>query len=206
MRHFGDILFRGAVEVEQTRRGSRAAYAKMTAQPAPDALSAREREFIAARDSFYLASVSEDGWPYVQHRGGPPGFLKVLDGTTLAFGDYRGNKQYVSTGHFNRNNRAALFLMDYPNRRRLKMLATIDVQDADENPALAARVSMDGEGKVERIFTLNVEAFDWNCPQFITPRFTAAELHEALAPQLDEMERVRRENEDLRQRLAELGG
>lgn len=206
MRHFGDILFRGAVEAEQTRRGSRAAYAKMTGGPAPEALSARENEFIAARDSFYMASVSEEGWPYVQHRGGPAGFLKTLDGTTLAFGDYRGNKQYVSTGHFSQNNRAALFLMDYPNRRRLKILATVAIHEADENADLAARVAIEGEGKVERIFVLNVEAFDWNCPQFITPRFTAGELREALAPQLDEMERVRRENEDLRQRLAELGG
>ncbi len=206
MRHFGDILFRGAVEAEQARRGSRAAYAKMTAQPAPAALSAREREFIEARDSFYMASVSEDGWPYVQHRGGPPGFLKVLDGARLAFGDYRGNKQYVSTGHFKRNDRAALFLMDYPNRRRLKILATATVQEADENAALAARLSMEGEGRVERLFVLNVEAFDWNCPQFITPRFTADELSEALAPQLAEMERLKDENESLKTRLAELGG
>ncbi len=206
MRHFGDIMFRGAVEAEQTRRGSRAAYAKMTGGPAPVGLSGRETAFIAARDSFYLASVSEDGWPYVQHRGGPAGFLKALDETTLAFGDYRGNKQYVSTGHFSENNRAALFLMDYPNRRRLKMLARIDVLGAGDNPDLAARISVDGEGKVERIFVLNVEAFDWNCPQFITPRFTERELQAALAPQLDEMERVKKENAELKQRRAKLGG
>lgn len=206
MRHFGDILFRGAVEAEQTRRGSRAAYAKMTAQPAPKGLSPREAEFIAARDSFYLASVSEGGWPYIQHRGGPPGFLMHLNETTLAFGDYRGNKQYVSTGHFVKNKRAALFLMDYPNQRRLKILATASVYEASENLDLAARVSMEGEGKVERIFTLNVEAFDWNCPQFITPRFTAGELRDVLAPQLDDLERLQKENISLKRRLAECGG
>ena len=205
MRHFGDILFRGAVEAEQERRGSRSAYAKMTEQPAPEALSSRETEFIEARDSFYMASVSEDGWPYVQHRGGPAGFLKVLDGATLGFGDYRGNKQYVSTGHFSRNHRAALFLMDYPNRRRLKILATVDIQEADEDPALAARLSMEGSGKVERLFLLNIEAFDWNCPQFITPRFTTDEMREALAPKFAEMERLQLENASLKQRLAELG-
>ena len=205
MKHFGDILFRGAVEREQTRRGSRAAYAKMTAQPPPAALSDREAEFIAARDSFYIASVSEDGWPYVQHRGGPAGFLKMLDGTTLAFGDYRGNKQYVSTGHFRENNRAALFLMDYPNRRRLKALTTVEVCDVGENADLAARVSMDGEGKVERIFKLHVEAFDWNCPQFITPRYTADELQELPAPQRKELERLKNENVELKRRLTAIG-
>ena len=203
MKHFGDILFKGAVAEEQTRRGSRAAYAKMTASPAPDGFTEREKEFIEARDSFYIASVSEDGWPYIQHRGGPAGFLRVVDINTLAFGDYRGNKQYVSTGHFARNNRAALFLMDYPNRRRLKILATVNVYDRDDAPELAARVSIDGDGHVERVFRFAVEAFDWNCPQFITPRFSADDMRELLAPQIAEMERLQAENELLKAQLAQ---
>ncbi len=203
MKHFGDILFRGAVAAEQTRRGSRAAYAKMTAAPAPDGFSEREKDFIEARDSFYIASVSEDGWPYIQHRGGPRGFLRVVDDNTLAFGDYRGNKQYVSTGHFARNNRAALFLMDYPNRRRLKILATVNVHERDDAPELAAHVSVDGEGNVERIFKFTVEAFDWNCPQFITPRSGADEMRGLLAPQVAEMERLQAENEKLKAQLAQ---
>lgn len=206
MRHFGDIMFKDAVVEEQKRRGSFDAYAKMTAQPVPDELSDRERDFIAARDSFYLSSVSSDGWPYVQHRGGPKGFLKVITGNHLAFGDYRGNKQYVSTGHFQKNDRAALFLMDYPHRRRLKMLARVRVQSADENEELAARVDIEGSGKIERLFVLEIEAFDWNCPQFITPRFSEEEIRESFAPKLAELEKLQRENAKLKDYIETLGG
>ncbi len=201
MRNFGDIMFTGTVKAEQERRGSRAGYAKMTARPAPAGLSDREAAFIAARDSFYMASVNEDGWPYLQHRGGPKGFLRVLGPTTLGFADYRGNKQYVSTGNFKTDNRASLFLMDYPNRARLKIVARANVQEAEDAPALAVRLSVDGEGKVERVFTLEVEAFDWNCPQFITPRFTEEEVRAAIAPKL---EALAAENEALKARLAVL--
>jgi predicted pyridoxine 5'-phosphate oxidase superfamily flavin-nucleotide-binding protein len=204
MRHFGDIMFTGGVKAEQSARGSRAAYAKMTAQPAPEGLTERERAFIAARDSFYIASVNEEGWPYVQHRGGPKGFLAVLDETTLAMADYRGNKQYVSTGNFKNDDRASLFLMDYPNRARLKILARAAVIDADADPDLAARLAVDGGGRVERLFTFAVEAFDWNCPQFITPRFTEAEIAAVMEPKVQEMERLSAENETLKARLAAL--
>ncbi|MEM8771874.1 MAG: pyridoxamine 5'-phosphate oxidase family protein [Pseudomonadota bacterium] len=204
MRHFGDVLFQGAVLEEQEKRGSREAYAKMTAQPAPAGLAERETSFIASRDSFYLASVSADGWPYVQHRGGPEGFLKVIDSDTLAFGDYRGNKQYVSTGHFAANDRAALFLMDYPNKRRLKILAHATVLDAAENENLADRISTEGEGRIERVFTLRVDAFDWNCPQFITPRYTENEVGDALAPLHQEIESLQRENALLKEKLTAL--
>ena len=201
MKHFGDILFQGAVKDEQMRHGSRAAYAAMTAKPPPDTLSDREIEFIAARDSFYMASVSEDGWPYIQHRGGPRGFLKAIDRRTLAFADYRGNKQYISTGHFKRNNRAALFLMDYPNRRRLKILATAQIVDLDAAPELA--MVLDPDQKAERIFRLTVEAADWNCPQHITPRFTESEIRDGLAPQLAVFEQLKEENAALKARLAQ---
>ncbi len=201
MKNFGDIMFTDTVKAEQERRGSRASYAKMTARPAPEGLSERETAFIEVRDSFYMASVTETGWPYVQHRGGPAGFLRVLSPTQLGFADYRGNKQYVSTGNFKTEDRASLFLMDYPNKARLKILARVRVQSADEAPELAARLHVEGEGRVEGVFTLAVEAFDWNCPQFITPRFTAEQVREMMAPQF---EQLNAENEALKARLAAL--
>ena len=201
MQHFGDIMFTETVKAEQARMGSREGYAKMTARPAPEGLSEREADFIAARDSFYLASVTETGWPYVQHRGGPKGFLRVLGPTTLGFADYRGNKQYVSTGNFKTDDRAALFLMDYPHKARLKILARSSIVMAADAPDLAAKVHIDGEGRVERVFTLEVEAFDWNCPQFITPRFSEDEVRTIITPQFDAL---KEENETLKARLAKL--
>jgi uncharacterized protein len=203
MKNFGDIMFTEKVKAEQARGGSRESYAKMTARPAPDGLGEREAAFIAARDSFYMASVTETGWPYVQHRGGPAGFLRVLSPTQLGFADYRGNKQYVSTGNFKTEDRASLFLMDYPNKARLKVLARVRGQSAEAAPELAARLHIEGEGRVERVFTLAVEAFDWNCPQFITPRFTAEQVRELIAPQV---EQLNAENAALRARLAALEG
>jgi predicted pyridoxine 5'-phosphate oxidase superfamily flavin-nucleotide-binding protein len=143
----------------------------------------REAAFIAARDSFYLASVSQSGWPYIQHRGGPPGFLAVLDATTLGFADYRGNRQYISLGNVADDDRVALFLMDYPGRKRLKVLAHMTPFDLAADPDLAARLGPAGYRAVpERGFKLRLEAFDWNCPQHITPRFTVPEVEEAVAP------------------------
>jgi uncharacterized protein len=203
MKNFGDIMFTDTVKAEQERRGSRASYAKMTARPAPEGLSEREAAFIAARDSFYMASVTETGWPYVQHRGGPTGFLRVLSPTQLGFADYRGNKQYVSAGNFKTEDRASLFLMDYPNKARLKILARVQGQSAEDAPELAARLHVEGEGRVERIFSLEVEAFDWNCPQFITPRYTAEQIREMIAPQIEQLSA---ENEALKARLVTLEG
>jgi predicted pyridoxine 5'-phosphate oxidase superfamily flavin-nucleotide-binding protein len=154
-----------------------------------------EVDFIAARDSFYMATVSETGWPYVQHRGGPPGFLKVLDPTTLGFADFRGNRQYITLGNLAVNDRAALILVDYPNRQRLKILAHVEARDLANDPELAARLALPGyKGKVERGFVLRLERFDWNCPQHITPRFTAAEL----APLRARVEQLEAENAALR--------
>ncbi len=158
---------------------------------APDRLGPDERDFIVARDSFYVASVGETGWPYVQHRGGPPGFLRVLDDRTLAFADYRGNRQMLSTGNVAADDRVALFLMDYPQRARLKLLGRATVLDAREHPELVEQLAAPAERRlVERIFRVAVEAFDWNCPKYITPRFTAAEIEASVAP--------------LRRRIAEL--
>ena len=159
-----------------------------------DRLGADEREFIEARDSFYMASVSPDGWPYIQHRGGPRGFLKVQNANQIAFADLRGNRQLLSTGNLSANDRVALFLMDYPNRTRLKLLGRGTVLDAREHHELArSLVSATLAGRVERIFVIEVESYDWNCPQYITPRFTADELEPVVLPlrqRIEELERA----------------
>ena len=154
-------------------------------RPAPerDALTEDEISFIQSRDSFYMASVSESGWPYIQHRGGPAGFLRVLGPTSLAFADYKGNRQLLTTGNVAGNDRVALFLMDYPQRTRLKILGHARIEDAREHPELVAKFAeADAQAAVERIFFVDVVGFDWNCPQHITPRFTLEEIKPLVAP------------------------
>jgi predicted pyridoxine 5'-phosphate oxidase superfamily flavin-nucleotide-binding protein len=153
-----------------------------------------------------MGSVSEDGWPYVQHRGGPAGFLKMVDERTLAFADYRGNRQYISTGNLAANDRASLFLMDYPRRMRLKIYAHVDKLPLDEDPALTERVMDKGyKARPERIFRFRLKAFDWNCPQHITPRFTEREIEQAVRPLHERMAELEAENAALRLRLEKRG-
>ncbi len=171
---FADIVFTPDVKAIQQEAGSREQYATLESMDDHNhVLRQREVSFITSRDSFYLASISESGWPYVQHRGGPKGFIKVLDEQTLGFADYSGNRQYVSTGNVASNNRVSLFLMDYTRRRRLKMLGHMTQV---EDPAITVRLE-DPEypAVVERAFVIRVAAFDWNCPQHITQRFTEEE-------------------------------
>ena len=183
---FAELTFTPAVLAAQARLGSQAA--RMLADPRPrgQRLGEEEAAFIAARDSFYMATVSESGWPYVQHRGGPAGFLRVLDEGTLGFADFRGNRQYLSVGNLSRNDRVCLFLMDYPHRARLKVLGRAE---RVEDPEGLSRLALPG-ARAEGGFLIHVEAFDWNCPQHITERYTLAEVEAAVAP--------------LRQRIAEL--
>ncbi len=157
---------------------------KIPPAPGPDEMGAQEEAFIQRRDSFYLASVNEDGWPYLQHRGGPRGFLKFLDGHTLGFADLAGNRQLLTTGNVAANDRVALFLMDYPRRQRLKLIGHAEVIAAKTDPALAAELAPEGipAHAVERMFRIRVTGFDWNCPKYITPRFTAEEVERAAAP------------------------
>ena len=152
-------------------------------QPERDALTSDERAFIETRDAFYMATVSENGWPYIQHRGGKPGFLRVVSPMQLAFADYKGNRQLLSTGNLAASDRVSLFLMDYPRRERLKILGHARVEDAREHPDLVAQFAEpEARGLVERVFLVEVVSFDWNCPKYITPRYTAAEVEEAITP------------------------
>jgi uncharacterized protein len=170
------MILTPAVRAAQERYFGR--HLAVNGPPERDQLTEDEASFISRRDSFYVASINSDGWPYVQHRGGPKGFLKVLGPNLLGFADLKGNRQLVSTGNLNGNDRVALFLMDYPNRERLKILGHARVVDARESAELAAELSPSAEllGKVERLFLIDVSSFDWNCPQYITPRYTAEEI------------------------------
>ena len=197
------ILSTPSVRAAQAAHGSLALSSRVGSRPTEAVLTEVEREFIALRDSFYLATVSESGWPYVQHRGGPPGFLRVLDDRTLAFADLRGNRQYLSVGNLAANDRAALFLMDYANRRRLKILARAEVRELGD-PAIAEAASAlaAGRGHPEGVMLLHVEAFAWNCPQHITPRFTEAELGGLVATLRERVAVLERENQALIAQLA----
>lgn len=202
-RNYVHTLFSGAARAMQAADGSREAYARMEAgaDGTPDQLGESEAEFIAARDSFYLATVTPEGWPYVQHRGGPAGFLKLLDGNRLGFADYRGNRQHVTTTNLAADPRLSLFLIDYPNRRRLKLLGHGRVVQAQEDPALLAELMPVGYRALgERAYVIEVIGFDWNCPQHITPRFTEAEIAASIKPLAEENARLRAELALLRAR------
>jgi uncharacterized protein len=203
---FLDIASTPSVIAAQTDNGSRTKWERFAADRSFEGLTPDETAFIATRDSFYMATVSETGWPYVQHRGGPPGFLKVLGERTLAFADFRGNRQYISLGNISANDRAALILMDYPHRARLKIYARVEIKDLMAEPELAEKVSLPGyRARPERAFLLHVEAFDWNCPQHITPRFTEAEIEAAIQPVRARLATLEAENRALRARLAPTG-
>lgn len=178
---FLDVAFTPAVRTAQQRYYGRAQ--SLPAAVQDDPLGPDEVDFIESRDSFYLSSVSETGWPYVQHRGGPVGFAKVISPNEIAFADYKGNRQMLSTGNLAVNDRVCLFLMDYPQRVRLKLLGHAEVLDARDHPDLVTQIaSPDMVRHTERIFRIRIVSYDWNCPKYITPRYTAAEVNEAIAP------------------------
>lgn len=198
---FLDVAITPSVEAVQAKMGADRLWRDFEGHRAFDRFTASEAAFIADRDSFYMATVSETGWPYMQHRGGPRGFLNVVDERTLAFADYRGNRQYISAGNLAAADRACLFLIDYPRRARLKVYAHVETLALDDEPDLAARLAMPGyKAKAERIFRLRLKAFDWNCPQHITPRFTEDEIAGALRPLRDRLAQLEAENAELRAR------
>lgn len=179
-KHYQKITFSEAVKDKQSAMGSRSAYRHdIQETDQADLFGSDETAFISQRDSFYMATVNEDGWPYVQHRGGPVGFVKILDETRFAIADYRGNRQYISVGNVAKDNRTSLFFMDYLNRRRLKVLARVHSIDMEDDPDTMSRLTDDGySAKVERGLVFELEAFDWNCPQHITERYALDDVKE----------------------------
>lgn len=201
---FYEIAFTPGVKEQQTEHGSRNSYERVTQAHAGDSqLGPDEQQFIVLRDSLYMASVSETGWPYIQHRGGPAGFVHVLRPDLIAFADLRGNKQYISLGNLKQDNRVALFFMDYPNQTRLKILGHAEIHEHDDlAPMLMEQFRTAEPGAVvERAILIHVSGFNWNCPQHITPRFTLAELEPALAPLHKRLAALEAENAELRDRL-----
>jgi predicted pyridoxine 5'-phosphate oxidase superfamily flavin-nucleotide-binding protein len=199
-----DIALTPRVKALQEELGSRRHYAgyEDDGPVVSDRLTGQEEAFIAERDGFYMATVSETGWPYVQFRGGPAGFLRTIDAQTLGFVDFRGNRQYISAGNLGGNDRVALFLMDYAARRRLKIFGRVELRPADTDPALIERLRMPGyDARIERAVLIRIAGFNWNCPQHITPRFTEAEVNDALLPVRKRMAEIEEENRQLRQML-----
>ena len=200
---FLNIAATPSVQEAQRANGSGNYWAAFKGDRTFDRFTDADRHFIAARDSFYIATVSETGWPYVQHRGGPPGFIRVLDDKTLGIADFRGNRQYITLGNLVAGSRASLFLMDYPHRSRLKIFAHVDIKDLAGNPELAQAVATPGyKARPERVMLFHLDAFDWNCPQHITPRFTDEEVAEALLPMRKRLMELEAENKALREKLA----
>jgi predicted pyridoxine 5'-phosphate oxidase superfamily flavin-nucleotide-binding protein len=200
---FLDTLKTPSIEAARKANGGDAAWANFVGDRDFDRFTDNEGAFIAQRDSFYMATVAENGWPYMQHRGGPRGFLRVLDDRTMGFADFRGNRQYISVGNLCVNNRVALFLMDYSNRARLKILGHVEIKDLKDDPDLATKLVVPGyKAKIERAMLIHLENFDWNCSQHITPRFTQAELEPALAPIRKRLIDLQQENEILKAQLA----
>lgn len=197
---FYDLTFTPAVKAVQERYGTRRNYARFEGgEPDLDGLTDAEIDFIGERDGFYMATVGDDEQPYIQFRGGPKGFLKVLDDRTLGFADFRGNLQYITVGNISEHKKAALFLMDYAGQRRLKMLVQVEVKDAADDPETIAKLTMPGyKAKIERAMILHVQAFDWNCPQHITPRYTIDEIRSITAPLREHIEKLEAEIEKLK--------
>ena len=203
--HFGSLVFTPAVKALQERYGSRRQYGRIKGSESLARLGPDEREFIGERDTFYMATLGSTGWPYVQHRVGPKGFLKVIDERSLAFADFRGNKQYISTGNLMTDNRVAIILVDYPRQLRLKLLGQVEIFEGEQAREWIGKVR-DPEYQVitERVYVIRIEAFDWNCQQHIIPRYTEEEIREAVAPAENRMRELEQENEKLRKELSGL--
>lgn len=186
---FATISFTDSVKAAQSLYGSRERNQHFELSDDPrNTLGEFETEFIQARDSFYQATISENGWPYVQHRGGPAGFLRVIDNETIGYADFSGNKQYLSVGNLNANPRISLILMDYPNRRRLKLWGTVRIVHESEAPEIIARLEVPSyRARVERGILIHIEAVEWNCPQHITPRYSKAEVDTIIQPLIEEI-------------------
>ena len=203
---FGSFVFTPVIKALQERYGSRKQFARReTSGYAQDGLGPLETEFLAECDSFYMASTGQTGWPYVQHRGGPKGFLKAIDAHTVGFADFRGNGQYISTGNVMTDARVALILVDYPRQARLKIIGHVKIlEGAAATEWIGKLKDPDYEAVVDRVFIVHVDAFDWNCQQHITPRFTEEQIRGALRPLDERMQALERENAELHAEIARL--
>ena len=202
--NYSKIAFSDASKRFQERYGSRASYARMEQFKITDGLTEFEVDFISQQDNFYMATNSESGFPYIQFRGGPKGFLKVLDDKTLGFIDFGGNKQYISVGNLVTNHKVALFLLDQAAKTRLKIYAEAEILEIDEQPELFAKLNLeDYKFRPERIIVLHVEAYERNCPQHITERYTIEEIQGEFMAQHEYINKLRAENAQLRKQLGE---
>lgn len=205
VKNFAALAFTEAVKAMQEKTGSRASYARMERDTYVDGLTKNEIAFISQRDSFYMASIGENNFPYIQHRGGPKGFVKVLDAKRIGFIDFRGNMQYISVGNIATNNNVALIMVDYPSRTRLKILAKAEIVELKDDPELYELLDLDDyKFKPERMMVFHVEAYDWNCPQHITPRYTVEDIEEAFAGQRAHIAKLQAEIKELKQKLKQV--
>lgn len=201
--NYHKLAFTDAVKEMQEAQGSRGSYSHMENRSSVDGLTEDEISFISERDSFYMASYGANSFPYIQHRGGPSGFIKIIDNKTIGIVDFAGNKQYISVGNISQNNKVALILVSYPQRARLKIYAEIEIVELSEDSKLYESIKpLDYKFKPERMMLFHVKAFDWNCPQHITARYTAEEIEKALAPQKKHVAALERQIEELKRKLA----
>lgn len=205
-KNYASLAFTDAVKKMQEKFGSRASYARLEKNSYVDGLTKNEVDFISQRDSFYMATISENGFPYIQHRGGPKGFLKVLDPKRLGVIDFKGNSQYISVGNIATHNNVALIMVDYPARARLKIFAKATITDLKDDPELYGSLNLNGyKFRPERMMVFYIEAYDWNCPQHITPRYTLEDIEEIFASQLDHIKSLEEEIKTLRTKIKEHG-
>jgi uncharacterized protein len=198
-KNFASLAFTKTVKELQEKMGSRSSYARMERDTYVDGLTENEIEFISLQNSFYMASIGENGFPYIQHRGGPIGFVKVLDKDSIGFIDFKGNMQFITVGNVATNNNVSLIMVDYPSRTRLKILAKAEIVELKDNPTLYASLELnDYKFKPERMIVLHVEAYDWNCPQHITPRYTVEDLENAIKPQREYIAKLEAEIKTLK--------
>jgi uncharacterized protein len=203
-KNFASLAFTDAVKNLQEKNGSRVSYARMEQLTYVDGLTENEIDFISQRDSFYMASIGENGFPYIQHRGGPKGFVKVLDAKRIGFIDFKGNMQYISVGNIETNKNMSLIMVDYPARARLKIYAKAEIVELKDNPELHDALDLkEYKFRPERMMVLHIEAYDWNCPQHITPKYTVEEIEKAFAGQRQQVTKLQEEIIALKQKLKE---
>ncbi|MEO8416922.1 MAG: pyridoxamine 5'-phosphate oxidase family protein [Ginsengibacter sp.] len=203
-KNYPSLAFTDAVKEMQQKLGSRYSYARLEKNTNVDGLTENEIEFIGHMDSFYMATISENGYPYIQHRGGPKGFIKVLDSKRLGIIDFKGNAQYISVGNIATHNNVAIIMVNYPARARLKLFAKAKIIELKDDPDLYAQLDLKSYKFIpERMMVFDIEAYDWNCPQHITPRYTAAEINEAFAPQQEHIAKLEAEIKTLKEKLKE---